>query len=148
MHLADRKVHGFIDRGAWPARSDATGRRRRAIYVRTLEDEIVEVPLDEAKAVFFVRSFDWDTEQPALRFHDHVPTPDCLWARLTFTDGEVIEGMIENGRNFLLEPGFIVTPTDPTGNNWLIYVLKSNVRNFQVLGLRHRTKKKLVSLSS
>jgi hypothetical protein len=33
-----------------------------------------------------------------------------------------------------------MSPADPLGNNWLIYVLKSNVIRFEVLGLRPKTK--------
>jgi hypothetical protein len=29
-----------------------------------------------------------------------------------------------------------MSPIDPEGNNWLIYVLKNKLKNFQILGLR------------
>ena len=29
-----------------------------------------------------------------------------------------------------------MSPIDPEGNNWLIYVLKNKLKDFQILGLR------------
>jgi hypothetical protein len=29
-----------------------------------------------------------------------------------------------------------MSPTDPEGNNWLIYILKNRLKDFQILGLR------------
>lgn len=71
-----------------------------------------------------------------LRFHDHLPAPDCLWVRVTFEDGEVVEGLIANDPNYVLHVGFYMWPIDPEGNNWLIYVLKNKLKDFQILGLR------------
>jgi hypothetical protein len=146
IHLSDRVIKGYIDRGSWPAKDgETTG--KRMLRIRTLDGSSQLVSIEETRAVFFVRSFHATAQEP-LRFHDNAPPPDCLWVRLTFPDGEVIEGMVQNGRRFLLDPGFLLTPTDPTGNNWLIYVLKSNVLNFQILGLRHRSSgRKFVSLT-
>ena len=56
--------------------------------------------------------------------------------RATFEDGEVIEGLIRNHSSFVVDSGFYMLPTDPEGNNWLIYILKNKLKDFQVLGLR------------
>jgi hypothetical protein len=29
-----------------------------------------------------------------------------------------------------------MSPIDPEGNNWLIYILKNKLKDFQILGLR------------
>jgi len=36
--------------------------------------------------------------------------------------------------------GFLMAPADTLGNNWLIYVPKSKLMGFEVLGLRPKTK--------
>ena len=43
---------------------------------------------------------------------------------------------MDNQADHVLHPGFLLTPTDPEANHWLIYVAKGQVREFQVLGLR------------
>ena len=93
------------------------------------------VPLDGVKAVFFVRSFDGRSHDD-LRFHDGMTPMECLWIRILFQDGEVIEGTIPNGCDYLLQDGFFVHPIDPEGNNWLMYVCKRKIKSFNVLGLR------------
>ena len=96
-----------------------------------------EVPIANAKAVFFVATFDGDTHHRALHFHENAPVKEWLWIRVRFQDNEAIEGIISNSHDFVLGPGFFMMPTDPDGNNKLIYVLKSRLKGFHVLGLRN-----------
>ena len=134
IQYGDRTIKGFAPRSralyedpdfhAPPAQFQPVGSK-------TLE----KVPLEGVKAIFFVKSFEGKSHED-LRFHDHLPAPDCLWVRATFRDGEVIEGLIANNPTYVLHAGFYMSPIDPEGNNWLIYVLKNQLKNFQVLGLR------------
>jgi hypothetical protein len=102
--------------------------------------EVVEVPTKNAKAVFFVKTFDGDLRHRALHFHEHAPIVPGLWVRVSFHDNEVIEGIISNSRDFVLEHGFFMMPTDPNGNNELVYVLKDRLKDFAVLGMRNHPK--------
>lgn len=102
--------------------------------------EVREVPLCDAKAIFFVRTFDGDLKHRALHFHENAPVMEGLWVRVRFHDGEVIEGLISNTHDHVLGNGFFIMPTDPNGNNRLIYVLKSKLRDFNVLGIRNAPK--------
>jgi hypothetical protein len=99
-----------------------------------------EVSTENAKAVFFVKTFDGDTRHRALHFHENAPIVQGLWVRVAFRDGETIEGIISNSRDFVLEHGFFMMPTDPNGNNRLIYVLKDRLKDFNVLGMRNAPK--------
>jgi hypothetical protein len=99
-----------------------------------------EVSTRNAKAVFFVKTFDGDTRHRALHFHENAPIVQGLWVRVSFQDGETIEGIISNSRDFVLEHGFFMMPTDPNGNNRLIYVLKDRLKDFNVLGMRSAPK--------
>jgi hypothetical protein len=101
---------------------------------------VQDVPTKDAKAVFFVKTFDGDLRHRALHFHEHAPIVPGLWVRVYFYDGEMIEGIISNTRDFVLEKGFFLRPTDPNGNNKLVYVLKGGLKDFHVLGMRYPSK--------
>ncbi len=103
-------------------------------------EEITHVPTKNAKAVFFVKTFDGDLRHRALHFHEHAPLVSGLWVRVEFQDSEVIEGIIRNSGDFVLEHGFFMMPTDPNGNNQLIYVLKDRLKDFHVLGMRNHAR--------
>ena len=112
------------------------------IRLRLPDSNTVEqVPTKDAKAVFFVKTFDGDLRHRALHFHEHAPIVPGLWVRVYFHDGEMIEGIISNTRDFVLESGFFLMPTDPNGNNRLVYVLKGGLKDFHVLGMRNFSKK-------
>ncbi|MDR3745466.1 MAG: hypothetical protein P4K80_04970 [Acidobacteriaceae bacterium] len=135
LQFGGRTIKGHAERGQWLA-VEGLGTGLATTVIRPLgTDHAEEVSLEGVKAIFFVKSFDgkWHDD---LRFHDHLPTQECLWVRATFADGEVIEGLIHNTQSYVVNSGFYMSPTDPEGNNWLIYVLKNKLKDFQVLGLR------------
>lgn len=112
-----------------------------SIRLRLLDsEEIEDVPTKDAKAVFFVKTFDGDLRHRALHFHEHAPIVPGLWVRVYFYDNEMIEGLISNTKDFVLEKGFFLMPTDPNGNNKLVYVLKGGLKDFHVLGMRNQPK--------
>ncbi len=109
-----------------------------SIQLRLLNsNELIDVETRNAKAVFFVKTFDGDLRHRALHFHEHAPIVPGLWVKVSFHDNEVIEGIISNTRDFVLEHGFFMMPTDPNGNNELIYVLKDRLKDFNILGMRN-----------
>jgi hypothetical protein len=65
------------------------------------------------------------------------PTIRDLWVRLEFLDGEMIEGIVQNSVHCLIDDGFFLIPTDPGSNNKLLYVLKSALKEYRVLGMRN-----------
>lgn len=134
IQFGDRTVKGYADKSRWPAGDDSNG-ERPPVFRRLGSDKTEEIPLDGVKAVFFVKSFEGKSHDD-LRFHDHLPAPQCLWVRATFYDGEVIEGLVGNNAAHVLHAGFYMSPIDPEGNNWLIYILKNKLKDFQILGLR------------
>jgi len=135
IQFGDRTVKGYTDIEEWPAAQDLDLSTKRPVFRRIGGNEPEDIPLEGVKAIFFVKSFDgkWHDD---LRFHDHLPAPDCLWVRVTFQDGEIIEGLIANDQNFVIRSGFYMAPIDPEGNNWLIFVLKNKLKELQILGLR------------
>jgi len=135
-------VRGFAEVGELGSidellRNDPRSPVVESIRLSILDSENVEdVPTKDAKAVFFVKTFDGDLRHRALHFHEHAPVVPGLWVRVFFHDGEMIEGIISNTKDFVLETGFFLKPTDPNGNNQLVYVLKGGLKDFHVLGLR------------
>ena len=108
-----------------------------SIRLRRLDTGVVEdVPTKNAKAVFFVKTFDGDERHRPLHFHTNAPIIPGLWVRVHFYDDEMIEGIISNSGDFVLADGFFLLPTDPNGNNRLVYVQKKGLKDFHILGIR------------
>lgn len=91
--------------------------------------------VQEAKAIFFVRSFAGMPAQHDVRFFDTSDVNPYLWVRMTFTDGEVMEGRVANGVDLLKEHFFRLFPVDELTNNRCLFVPKQSVDNFQVIGM-------------
>jgi len=88
------------------------------------------------KAVFFVSSFEGDSEHQPVRFYTSGPELQNLWVEVVFTDGEIIEGSIRNTLHHLMGDGFFLHPSTPGSNNSLIYVNKAALVSYRVLGVR------------
>ena len=141
---SDGAIKGFAEKAQWVTANGSLSpedQNRETIRVTRMDSgEVEEVPLDKVKAVFFVHDFTGEVKRRDLRFHDHLPATQCLWVRVRFDDGETIEGLINNTQEFVLGSGFLMAPADTLGNNWLIFVPKSKLMGFEVLGLRPKTK--------
>ncbi|HEV8524607.1 MAG TPA: hypothetical protein VGQ71_08920 [Terriglobales bacterium] len=94
------------------------------------------VDLESLKALFFVRSFEGRNQYQELKFFDAHPPVLGLWVRIKYFDGEASEGVVHNSLHYVTSPGFFLKPPDPQSNNKLIYVLKSSLVDFRVLGVR------------
>jgi len=142
VQRSDGAIKGYAEKAQWAngAVSVESLNRNNIRLTRLDSGETEVVGLDDVKAVFFVHDFAGTTDRRDLRFHDHLPATQCLWVRVRFDDSETIEGLINNTQDFVLGDGFLMAPTDTLGNNWLIYVLKSKMMGFEVLGLRAKTK--------
>jgi hypothetical protein len=145
VRYEDRAVRGFAevtDLGSVEELLHSTQESPlESIRLRLLDSQAVEeVPTKDAKAVFFVKTFEGDLKHRALHFHGHAPVMEGLWVRVYFHDSEMIEGIVSNNSDFVLQDGFFLMPTDPNGNNKLVYVLKGGLKDFHVLGLRNPSK--------
>ena len=95
----------------------------------------VEVNLEDAKAVFFVRSFAGSPNQQDVRFFDSLSIHPYLWIRMTFEDGEIMEGRVSNNIDLLTKNAFRLFPVDELTNNRCLFVPKASLRSFQIIGL-------------
>jgi len=96
----------------------------------------VNVSTESLKALFFVKSFDGDPAYAETKFFNPAPKIEGLWVHLTFSDGETTEGIVSNNIAFVNESGFLMKPPDPHSNNQAVYVLKSALARFRVVGVR------------
>jgi len=94
------------------------------------------VALSSLKALFFVKSFEGNSQYAEIKFFNVEPKIEGLWVHLTFTDNEKTEGIVHNSLSFLTEAGFLMKPPDPNSNNQAVYVLKESLTQFRVVGVR------------
>ena len=99
-------------------------------------DQTLSVPLDSLKALFFVKSFEGSKEYNEVKFFDKQPVIGGLWVRVQFHDQECLEGVTHNSLHFLVDEGFFMKPPDPQSNNEILYVIKSSLSDFRVLGVK------------
>lgn len=135
VQLPTGPVKGFVAEEDF-ANSTGTAFDPDSLKLQLASGEERHVSVQDAKGIFFVKDFDGKTHHSDIRFHDGAEPAEYLWVRVKFNDGEVLEGMIDNSCDYILGRGFWITPTDPTSNNWLIYVFKTHMSHFEVLGMR------------
>lgn len=107
------------------------------LKLKSMDGKSHSVGLTELKALFFVKSFDGSRQYTETKFFGAHPVLEGIWARLEFSDNETIEGVIFNSLHFLTDEGFFVKPPDPHSNNRMMYVLKSSLRDFRIMGVRN-----------
>jgi Family of unknown function (DUF6982) len=91
--------------------------------------------LEDAKAVFFVNTFAGSPTQQDVRFFDSVSIQPYLWVRLAFQDGEIMEGRVSNDIDLLTKNAFQLFPVDELTNNRSLFVPKTSLGSFQIIGL-------------
>jgi len=104
-------------------------------YISENETQL-EIDWSQVKAVFFVSSFQGDSERDSVRFYTSGPEIQSIWVEIGFCDGEVIEGCVRNSLELLKDDGFFLSPSSPDSNNLLMYVNKSAIVSYRVLGFR------------
>lgn len=101
----------------------------------TPDGAATSVPLDQIKAVCFVR----DLEGPSI-FKERKeflsrPKSHGLWVEARFTDGSRLEGMLPNNLNELSPPGYALTPPEIAGNTQRVWIPQSALAELVVLGV-------------
>jgi hypothetical protein len=135
IHFENRMVKGRTDAEAWFTAVMTDGEFIPPPLQLAGETAAKLIALEGAKGVFFVKSLEGKSHED-LRFSDDMQPPAAMWIRVTYLDGEVVEGIIRNDSTFAFKQQFFMAPVDPEGNNVLVLVIKSQLSNLQVLGLR------------
>jgi uncharacterized protein DUF6982 len=141
IQFGTKTLKGYLESPVWNTieelLSNAPASSPETFRIRHLDSDLVEeISTKEIKAVFYVNTFDGDSDHKHLNFHSRAPVAQGIWMRLQFRDGEVMEGIVHNSLRYLIDPGFFLLPTDPDSNNQLVYVVKSWLVDHRVLGMR------------
>ena len=141
IQFGTRTFKGYLESPVWNTIEELLGNAPQSspdtFRVRSLETGIVEeISVKDVKAVFYVESFDGNSDHSHLNFHTRAPIVHGIWMRCQFLDGEVMEGIVYNSIRYLADPGFFLLPTDPDSNNKLVYVMKNWLVDHRVLGMR------------
>ncbi len=141
IQVGTKTIKGYLESPIWNTIEELLGNAPHSspetFRIRRLETDVVEeISTADIKALFYVNSFEGDSNHKHLNFHARAPIVHGVWMRLQFLDGEVMEGIVFNSIRYLVDPGFFLLPTDPDSNNRLVYVAKSWLVDHRVLGLR------------
>ena len=130
-----RKLNGEVLKGYIEGTPDLLTADQ--LTIDSLTEQKIQIAKRDVKALFFVRKFSGDKEYSEVKFFESQPKIDGLWVRLHFLDSESIEGIVANTIKFLVEDGFYLKPPDPNSNNRLMFVVKSALVDFTVLGVQY-----------
>lgn len=126
VRLDGQSQQGYLD----PVRLGQT----EMIDLLTLEGAHDSVPLGKVKCVYFVREFG-EPFEPIRKSFLSRPRQEGLWVRLHFVDGVQMEGLAPNDLLGLLERGIQITPPDSQGNSVRLYIPRTALVEFRVLGV-------------
>ncbi len=105
------------------------------IEVIDREAEVVLVPYEQTRAVYFVRDFKGDPEPDQRKMFASRPKLGGLWVQMRFRDGEALEGVMPNDLLQVGRHGVTITPPDANANTQKVFVPRSALDGFQVLGV-------------
>ena len=93
--------------------------------------DLVEVTLEDLKAIFFVRDFTGNAKHVERKKLAPGERPQGRLMEVTCKDGEVIVGTTTGYDP--KRPGFFLFPIDPTANNSRVYMVAGAVRSARFL---------------
>jgi hypothetical protein len=115
---------------------DGRSLSRGVLRMKNLEGRDMPLDLEQLKGVFFVRDYEGNREYLENKALTSDPARKGLRVRIRFEDNETMEGVVENSVELLQAAGFFFWPADPKANNELVFVVKSALLGFRVLGVK------------
>ena len=105
--------------------------------------KLLRIPWDSIKWVCYVRefpasasAFEKDNPERLLRRRfTSKPRAAGLWLRLLLGDGEELDGIAANDRSLIQGLGLMLIPPDTRSNTQKIFVPKSSIREFTLVGI-------------
>jgi hypothetical protein len=95
---------------------------------KDLEEKIHWVDLKKVKGAFYVKSFE-ETGVKAQAGRQTYTFSSGQKVRVTFKDGETMEGFVNDVTRLPQATGFYVVPADPVTNNIRVWVNREAVRS-------------------
>jgi hypothetical protein len=106
--------------------------------------KVIALPLAEIKLASFVRDFgspgDSAPEKLARKTFAGRPRVAGLMVRITFKDGDMLEGMAANDRSLLDNDGLLLTPPDLRSNVQRMYIPRLAIAELEVISVIHPPK--------
>jgi len=125
--------------------------RHGQVDVLDLDGRVVAVPLSDVKRISYVRDFNLsDKENPERITRKSFlarPRAEGMWVRMTFRDGDVMEGLASTDMSLLdsmqEDAGLQIAPPDTRSNTQRIFIPRSALTEFEVVAvITTQTKKK------
>lgn len=145
MSSAQKKVvvRRFGDHLSWGYLPQDVPARAGTVELIDPAARVTPLPVAEVKWIAYVRDFNLaDLHAPERldrRRFTARPRSEGLWVRLRFTDGDVIEGLLQINRAFVDAladaGGLFLTPPDPRGNTQRLFVPREAIQALDPLGL-------------
>lgn len=117
------------------------GQQKAELEILDLSGKVVRLAWDQVKWICYVRDFPASGADPAnperlmrKRFALR-PRTAGLWLRLTFMDGDELEGLAANDRTLVDGAGLLLTPPDTRSSTQRIYVPRQAIEALEVLSL-------------
>ena len=111
----------FLDGQVQPGYSPLCEDGLDTVFATDMSGMPSSIPLQDLKAVFFVRTFSGNPDYDAKRSPEELAEfAGSNLVLLTFQDGERLVGEVRSGAD--LAKGFFLTVLDPNDNNILVYV--------------------------
>lgn len=104
------------------------------IEVLNTAGKVVSLEARDVKGVYFVRDLG-DTSDVQRKTFTARPRTEGLWVRAKFLDNDVLEGMIPSDLNLQTADGYMLTPPDTRGNTQRIFIPRTAVSEFTVVGV-------------
>ncbi|MBI4889223.1 MAG: hypothetical protein HY821_01280 [Acidobacteria bacterium] len=106
------------------------------------DGSVAIVPLDQIKAVSFVRDPDGDGVLSERRSFLARPKVAGLWVEARFRDGDAMEGVMPNNLLQVEHSGYSLSPPETGGNAQRVFVPRKALADLQVLGVVGTRKKR------
>ena len=145
MSSAHKKVvvRCFGDRLAWGYLPQDVPVQGNQIELIDPAARVTPFPVPQIKWIAYVRDFNLADQQSPERLDRRRfaarPRSEGLWVRLRFTDGDILEGLVQINRLHLDSiadsGGLFLTPPDPRGNTQRLFVPRTSIEALEPLGL-------------
>jgi hypothetical protein len=105
------------------------------VEILTASGNLLLVPYLEVKALYFVRDFESNEPMAEGRLFLNRPKANGVWIRMTFRDGEVMDGLMPNNLLQLDPSGFTFIPPGAGSNSQKVFVPRAALAELQIVGV-------------
>lgn len=139
-----RRISGDVVAGYMPLHSFVHGEAGEPTCdLLDLGGRVLSLPLQQVKTICYVRDFNLsdaiNPERLGRRAFLARPRNEGLWLRLTFSGGDILEGLAEPNISFLTNAiadlGVHIVPPDIRSNTQSVFVPRSAITEMQVVAV-------------